>query len=144
MKMETKQEVFGRYRKEYREARGRRGGRKTLTRIIDTVKSVTNMGRKSIIRAFNRLQLRDPLKEDGRGRPLYYTPDVTLALKDVWQAGDEVCGELLHPVICEYVTILDRDHMWPHGDEVTGKLLGMSEGTVEQRSGGHTGEFVAH
>jgi len=133
--METKKEVFSRYGKEYYQARKKKGKRKTLTKIIDTVKDVTGMGRKSIIRSFNRNQMKDPYVEETRGRPLYYTPDVTVALKEVWEAGSEVCGELLHPVVAEYVNILKRDKMWKQGEVATGKLLAMSEGTMKNRVG---------
>lgn len=133
--METKHEVFARYEKEYYQARIAKGGRKTLTKIIDTVKSVTGMGRKSIIRTFNRNQLKDPYVGETRGRPLYYTSDVTVALKEVWETGSEVCGELLHPMVTEYVNILKRDKMWKQGDIATGKLLTMSEGTMKNRVG---------
>lgn len=133
--METKQEVFDRYEEEYQKAKTIEGGRKVLTKIIDTVKSVTGMGRKSIIRAFNRIQIEDPCTEEQRGRSLYYTPDVTVALKDIWEAGGEVCGELLHPMTAEYVEVLIRDKMWKHSDEVTGKLLAMSVGTTKNRVG---------
>jgi hypothetical protein len=135
MKMETKQEVFNRYKKEYFEARTLKGGRGLLTKIIDTVESVTGMGRKSIIRAFNRIQMKDPCAEEQRGRPLYYTPDVTVALKETWEVGGEVCGELLHPMVSEYIEILVRDKMWKHSDEATGKLLAMSMGTLKNRVG---------
>lgn len=136
MKMETKQEVFARYENEYYKARIVKGGRKTLTKIIDTVRSVTGMGRKSIIRVFNRNQLKDPYVGETRGRPLYYTGDVTVALKEIWEAGSEVCRELLHPMVKEYIHILKRDTMWKQGDEATGKLLAMSEGTMKNRIGG--------
>ena len=135
MKMETKRELFARYKKEYYKAKTVQGGRKTLTKIIDTVKSVTGMGRKSIIRVFNWLQVKEPYLEEKRGRSLYYTPDVTCALKDVWEAGGEVCGELLHPMIREYVSILERDKLWKHSDEATGKLLFMSMATMKERVG---------
>ena len=39
MKMETKKEVFARYKDEYYKAKVAKGGRKTLTKIIDTVES---------------------------------------------------------------------------------------------------------
>ncbi len=133
--METKREIFARYKDEYIKARNVKGKRKTLTKIIDTVNSVTGMGRKSIIRAFNRLQMKDSCIEEHRGRSLYYTPDVTTALKDVWEAGGEVCGELLHSVVSEYVSIFQRDKMWTHDDEATGKLLSMSVGTMKNRVG---------
>lgn len=133
--METKRELFARYKKEYYKAKTVQGGRRTLTRIIDTVKSVTGMGRKSIIRVFNWLQVRDPYIEERRGRSLYYTPDVTCALKEIWTAGGEVCGELLHPMTREYVSVLERDKLWKHSDEATGKLLFMSMATMKERVG---------
>ena len=133
--METKREVFGRYADEYYKARIAKGGKKTLTKIIDTVKSVTGMGRKSIIRRFHSLQMKDTGMGETRGRSLYYTPDVTVALKEIWEAGAESCGELLHPVVSEYVRILKRDKMWKQSDEATGKLLSMSMGTIKNRIG---------
>ena len=133
--METKKEIFDRYKKEYYEAKATKGKRKILSKIIDIVKSLTGMGRKSIIRAFKVQQTRDPCSEEKRGRKVYYKPDVTAALKDIWEAGSEVCGELLHPMIKEYVKILIRDKMWKHGDVETGKLLAMSVGTVKDRVG---------
>ena len=133
--METKKEVFARYKKEYYKAKRVKGGRKTLTKIIDTVQSVTGMGRKSIIRAFHRLQVKDPRLGEQRGRALYYTPDVTYALKDIWEAGGKVCGELLYPMVKKYVFILQRDNMWKHSDEVTGKLLSMGMNTMKNRVG---------
>jgi hypothetical protein len=133
MKMETKKEVFDRYKDEYYKARGKMGKRKKLTQILDKVCDVTNMLRKSVIRRFNHLQTVDPCKEEKRGRLLYYTPDVTCALKEIWEAGGEVCGELLQPVISEYVSIFKRDGAWKHSDETTGKILAISEGTTKER-----------
>lgn len=135
MQMNTKKEIFERYKKEYYKAKIVAGGRATLAEIISTVKSVTGMHPKSIIRAFNRMQKRHPLGEEHRGRHAYYTADTTAALKDVWDVGGEVCGELLHPMTAEYVSILQRDKMWKHNDEVTGKLLAMSMGTMRIRIG---------
>ena len=93
----------------------------------------TGMHIRSVGRVMKRLQLQHPLDVDQRGRPLYYTPDVTAALKEVWDMGDEMCGELLHPQIAEFVDILKRDDEWHHSDEATGKLLAMSERTVKRR-----------
>ena len=133
--MNTKKEIFERYKKEYYKAKVAIGGRSTLAEIISTVKSVTGMHPKSIIRAFNRMQKRHPLGEEQRGRHVYYTPDTTAALKDIWETGGEVCAELLHPIVTDYVSILKRDKMWSHGDEATGKLLSMSMGTMKSRVG---------
>ena len=125
--METKQGIFERYLKEYL-----RATRKQKSVILDAVCGVTTMERKSAIKKFKRLQMRDLSKRERRGRPRYYTSDVVWALKDIWEtAGNEVCAELLHSQIKEYLSILSRDKMWQHGDEVTGKLRAMSMGTMK-------------
>ncbi len=132
--METKNEVFERYKDEYWKARAKKvGGRPKQGAILDTVCEVTGIHRKSAVRKFNRLQGRDPCTLETRGRPVYYTPDVTAALKDIYDASNGLCGELLHPIIREYVEIFKRDGMWKHGDEATGKLLSMKEMTVKRR-----------
>jgi hypothetical protein len=91
------------------------------------------MHRKAAIRKFGAVQMRDPLKEEGRGRAVYYTADVTAALREIWEAGNEVCGELLHPLIGEYIDILIRDKMWTHSDEATAKLRAVSLSTIKRR-----------
>ncbi len=134
--METKDEIFKRYKKEYFKARAcKEGGRAEQTRILNIVCSVVNMHRKAVVRKFTSLQTQDPCKEESRGRPTYYTPDVTAALKDVWDASNGLCGELLHPLIKEYVEIFVREETWKHSDEATGKLLAMKEMTVKRRVG---------
>jgi hypothetical protein len=136
MHMETKQDIFNEYKEKYFKARSeKRGGRAVLTQILDIVCEVTKMHRKAVVRKFNHLQTREPTTPEGRGRRVYYTPDVTAALKQVWDAGAEVCGELLHPIINEYVDIFIRDRDWHHSDSATGKLRSMSEGTVKLRVG---------
>lgn len=134
MTMETKNEIFERYKSEYYRAKAlKNGGKKKQTEILDTVCEVTGMHRKSVSRKFSRLQGRDPCTLETRGRPVYYTPDVTAALKDVWDASNGACGELLHPMIREHVEILRRDGKWKHSDEATGKLLAVKEMTVKRR-----------
>ena len=103
--------------------------------ILTIVCMVTDMHRKAAIRKFHVLQMREPAHQERRGRKTHYTPDVTAALKDVWIAGNEVCGELLHPMVNEYIDILIRDKMWAHSDEATGKLRAMSKRTIKRRVG---------
>jgi hypothetical protein len=128
MTMATKTKIFKEYVAEYLKA-DKRGKGKILTHVCFVVK----LHRKAAIRKFRRLQMHDPGIEERRGRATFYTPDVTAALKDVWEAGGEVCGELLHPMIREYVEILQRDGMWHHTAEATEKLLFMSTSTLERR-----------
>ena len=136
MTMETKTEVFERYKDEYFKAKAlNSGGRKKQKEMLDIVCGVTHMHRKAAVRKFNSLQRKDPRATERRGRPTYYTTDVTVALKDVWDASNGLCGELLHPEIKEYVDVFRRDKTWKHSDEATGKLLAMKEMTVKRRVG---------
>lgn len=128
--MTTKNEIFGEHK-----ARYFAGNKYEKGAILDHACAVTGMARKAAIRKFRKLQMKDPARAEGRGRSVHYTPDVTAALKELWQAGNRVCGELLHPQIPEYVQILRRDSMWHHDDAVTAKLLRMSERTVKRRIG---------
>jgi hypothetical protein len=134
MTMETKNEIFERYKAEYYKARAlKKGGRRRCGEILNIVCDVSKMTRKAAIRKFRRLQSKDPCSDEKRGRAVYYTADVTAALKYVWDSSNGLCGELLHPVISDYVEIFKRARTWNHSDEATGKLLKISERTVKRR-----------
>ena len=128
MHMATKQDIFKRYITEYLTTHKERKGE-----IIKHIQDVTGMHPKSIIRGFRVRQLKHPLQEEKRGRPCYYTPDVTAALKELWIMSGELCGDNLAPLLPPYVRALTRDMQWDYGDETTGKLLSMSTGTVKER-----------
>lgn len=130
MTMETKENIFKEHLEEYLKADKERKGE-----ILSSVCLIAKMHRKACIRKFRTLQLRDPYKQEKRGRSEYYTPDVTVALKEIWEIGNEVCGELLRPVIGEYIDILVRDKIWKHGDNATAKLRAMKLATVKRRVG---------
>jgi len=127
--MRTKKELFGIELAVYLKASKAEKGR-----ILDALQRQTGMRRESIIRSFRRLQLKSAGSEKKRGRKTYYTADVCAALKEIWEAANGCCGELLHPIIPEYVSILKRDGMWRHNDAITGKLLAMSLATVKRRA----------
>ena len=126
--MATKKHIFKEHLPAYL-----RADKQAKGEILKHVCFVTGMHIKAAIRKFRKLQMRNPFKDEQRGRAEYYTPDVTIALKEVWEAGNEVCGELLHPMIAEYVDIFKRDKMWTHPGDATAKLLEMSEATVRRR-----------
>ena len=106
--------------------------------ILDRLETTLRMHRKAIIRRFKVLQYRsiEYNFNDHRGRVIYYTPDVTTALKYVWDNSHELCAERLHPVIHEYVEIFIRDNMWHFNPETTDKLFSMSIGTMKNRLSG--------
>lgn len=131
MTMDTRREVLQEHLERYLKASKEEKGP-----ILDHVTAVLDQHRKTVIRAFRREQLRNRQREKRRAGPrMIYTPDVKAALKDVWYAGNEVCAELLYPLIGEYITILQRDDMWNHGIEATAKLQLMSLGTLKRRIG---------
>ncbi len=130
MNMTTKKDIFARYLSEYLEKSKEEKGE-----ILDHVTDVVQIHRKAAIRKFRVLQLQDSSLPEKRGRVAFYTPDSVSALKTVWEAASEICGELVHPVIAEYVEILSRDKMWHHTAIATEKLLFMSEATVKRKVG---------
>lgn len=133
MTMATNYEVFQRYLPVYLKA-----SKQNKQAILDTVCAVTAFHRKAAIRKFHRLQLGQVGGNRRRGRPTVYGPDVMAALKEVWEVSSEICGELLQPVIGDYVAIMQRDGQWHHQSDTTDKLLRMSEGTVKAK----VGEFM--
>lgn len=104
------------------------------TKILDELEKHTTMHRKSLVRAFKRLQFRDKGAQPAkRGRKETYGPRVTVALKELWEMSNELCTERIHPMIREYVRILQRDDDWTHTKETTDLLLKMSLGTCKNR-----------
>lgn len=130
MNMTTKKDIFARYLSEYLEKSKEQKGE-----ILNHVADVVQIHRKAAIRKFRALQLHDGSLPEKRGRTVFYTPDSIAALKTIWEAASEICGELLHQIIVEYVEILQRDKMWHHTQGATKKLLMMSEATVKRKVG---------
>ena len=110
--------------------------REKKSEILDHLTAVLGMHRKAVIRALRNEKRRDGMRQKKKPGPSrLYTHDVVAALKDIWEAGNEVCGELLHPVVNEYVDILIRDDMWDHTPAVTSKVRYMSLGTMKRKVG---------
>lgn len=130
MTMTTKHEVIKDVLEEYLQA-----SRELKGKILDRLEETTKMHRGSIKRRLKVLRKRivGCNWSDKRGRSLYYTPDVTEALRYVWDIGNEICSERLHEIVADYICVLKRDGDWKFGDEVTGKLLAMSIGTMKER-----------
>ena len=131
--METRNNVFVEQKEKYWQA-----DKKTKGEILAAVCLAAKITRKAAIRKFRAIQKKDAAHRDARGRKTVYGPDVTAALKTVWEAGGRVCGELLHPMIGEYVDIFLRDKMWQHEEAATVLLRKMSEATVKRRVGKFT------
>lgn len=132
MNMATKKDIFEEHLEVWLKVKG---DRKRRCEMTDHIVFVTGCHRKSVPRSFTRTQMKDRSVQESRGRKVVYTPDVRAALCVVWEACDWACGELLHPLIGEYVEILKRDGMWKHTQEATDKLLEMSLGTCKREVG---------
>jgi len=130
--METRNNVFKEHLNEWLNAKG---DRKKRGEITAHMVFATKCHPKSVARTFKRLQLCDPCGQEKRGRTRYYDTAVSAALRDVWNASDHACGELLHPMIRAYIIALEKAKRWDHGDVATSKLLAMSERTVKRRVG---------
>ncbi len=126
MTMESKKELFSRYKQEYF-----RVGRQRQSEILTILCDATGVHRKAAIRKLHALENR--VNTPHKGRKVVYGPDVDAALREVWETAGELCAELLYPEIQEYVSIFKRDRMWSHPRDTTAKLLAMSLGTVKNR-----------
>jgi hypothetical protein len=109
MNMATKTDIFKRYLGEYLKANKQRKGE-----IIKHINDVAGLHPQSIIRWFRVQQKRHPLDYETRGRPVYYTPDVTAALKEIWTMSGELCGDNLAGLLAPYVTALTRACQWTY------------------------------
>ena len=129
MTMETKKNIFKEHSSAWLAA-----DRKGRGEIIRHICAVAKVHPKSVPRSFRRVQVHTSGTPEKRGRDIVYGPDVIAALKDVSGAASHPCGENLHAVIPEYVSIFKRDGTWAHNDDATAKLLAMSVATVKRKA----------
>lgn len=129
MIMETKKNIFREHLSAWLVA-----DKKSRGKIIKDICAVANVHPKSVPRSFRRVQMHNAGTPEKRGREIVYGPDVIAALKDVSVAASHPCGENLHALIPEYVSIFKRDKAWPHETAATEKLLSMSVATVKRKA----------
>lgn len=128
MTMATKQEIFQEKLGEYLGA-----PRDEKSRILDAVCRVTGGHRKAAIRRFRTLQLRPRFSEEKRGRKPRYGHRITAPLQELWELSGRICAERLHPIIPEYLRVLERDGMWRYAVEETTLLAAASVATIKRR-----------
>jgi len=133
--MKTQVNPFDKYKKEYWK---KKTTKQRKSEILDIVEELTKMNRKSIIRKFNKLQFTDNVCKKSMppalGRPRIYNDNDILALKKVWEVSGKVCGELLHPMIGEYILQCKKYDEWNFSIEVEDKLKMMSGATVKRKT----------
>jgi len=132
--MKTQINPFDKYKREYwkkKTTRSRKG------KILNTIEELTGMHRMSIIRKFKDLRDQDSVAKKSippiLGRPKIYNNYDILALKKIWEVSDKVCGELLYPMISEYILQCKKYDEWKFSIEVERKLKMMSERTVKRK-----------
>lgn len=131
MHMTTKKDIFATHLDEWLEAKG---DRKKRGEMVRNISQIAQVHQKSVARSFTRIQMKSTSDEEHRGRSVFYTKDVDAALYDVWEAAHRPCGELLHPLLGEYINGFTREERWVHTPEATLKLLSISEATLKRRT----------
>lgn len=130
--MKTALDPFEKYKEEYWKANKKRKGE-----ILNVMAELTGLHKKSIIRKFRALQFTDTASKKSmpvkQGRPCVYDPEIVLALKELWELSGKLCGELLHPMIEEYLNQYKNSGDWKYGKEVDDKLLRISVSTVKRK-----------
>lgn len=130
MNMATKHGVLRAHLEEWLASKGNKEKRGALT--VQLTQSL-KMHAKSIGRAMQRLQTKDPRAEEKRGRALYYGADTHAALCTIWEEMDRPCAENMHGVIGEYIGHFVTAGAWTFCDETTAKLRAMSLATLKRR-----------
>lgn len=130
--MRTELDPFKKYKKEYWKTNKKRKGE-----ILNVMVELTAMHKKSIVRKFKKLQFADTASEKSmpvkQGRPCVYNAEVSSALKQLWELSEKLCGELLHPMIEEYLNQYKQNGNWKYKKEIDDKLLIMSISTVKRK-----------
>lgn len=110
------------------------GDREKRGEMIQAISRIAKIHPKSVHRSFKRVQKTQRITGNKYGRRIYYGKDVDAALYDVWDAANQPCGELLCPMMPEYIACMKKINRWKHSEEATLKLLEMSEGTVKLKT----------
>ena len=106
--------------------------------MLDEFCKTTGHHRKAAVRL---LRHPPPIKPPGKGigRPKEYGREVVEALRQVWEAGDHLCGKRLQPFIGELVEALERHAELSLEPAVRAKLLRMSAATMDRLLGPYRG-----
>jgi len=121
----SKREYLAEVKKKYRKA-----DKKTKTQFLDDFCCFTKYNRNYALELLNK-----PLPRKWKrykSRPRYYDQSVIDALKIIWEATDNICGERLHPYIPEMMAKLIYCKELRVSDEVKEKLLKISLATVKR------------
>jgi hypothetical protein len=131
MHMATKQSIFREHLGVWLAAKGDKRKRGEMVRMVSRAAKVHP---KSVPRSFRRVQAQVSTDVERRGRKTCYGKEADAALYDVWEVANRPCGELLHPVIADYVDGFWRAKRWMHGTVATEKICVMSVATLKRKT----------
>jgi hypothetical protein len=113
------------------QARYARAGRAEKGQILDEFVAATGYHRKW---AIGLLRHGPPPARVGQGgRPRVYSAVVVGALRQVWEAGGELCGKRLAPFLAEFVPALQAEGVLELEPAVRERLLQISAATIDRR-----------
>ena len=103
--------------------RYRQATKKEKGKMLDEYCATSGHSRKHAIKVINNYKKRRTMpnkkKKDNRGRePIYTSPALIRALKNIWLASDQMCGKRLAPVIEQWLVHYDK-HYQPLDEELT-------------------------
>ena len=98
--------------------------------MLDEATEVTGYHRKRAIRLLRRGW--NGVAVDRRGRARQYGVEVVAALKEVWEASDQMCSRRLQPFLPELVEVLDRHGELTVSEGVKNQLCRMSASTIDR------------
>lgn len=124
MTRSAREEYLAAVRARYRAAR-----KAEKSRILEEFCRTAGMHRKAAIR---RLAERAGPRPTRPGRPRRYGSDVAVALVQVWEVGDRMCGKLLAAAMPELLASLERHDELKVSPEVRALLLEISPASIDR------------
>ena len=118
---------------EYAEAmreRYRAGGRAEKGHLLDEFTAVTGYHRKSAVRLLSGRSRGRRAKK--MGRPRRYDDEVVVALKQVWETADRICGKRLKPFMGELVAKMQEWEELRVTQDVADQLCQLSASTIDR------------
>jgi hypothetical protein len=102
-------------------------------KILDELCANTGMHRKYLIERLSAKTDLDYVNPINRKRREYYGMETVYYLKKIWSIFDYPCGQNLHPMMGEYIRVLEycKEVCFPEG--IKQKLLKISSSTIDRK-----------
>ena len=110
--------------------RYRRADKKGKAGILDEFCAVCSYHRKYAIRILNKRGKRHKQQRPGR-KPVYYSPEILIALKSLWFACDQMCYKKLKTAIPLWLPFYETAYE-PLSADIQSKLLLISAATIDR------------